>query len=415
MNGLEIAVVGISHKEAPIEVREMASFSEAKKIEGISLILDMGIEEVVILSTCNRSEIYIASNNIEDSVTKIMDFYGDYFKKEEIKNYLFHMKGDQAIDYLYRVCSGLDSIVLGEDQILGQIKDALMTSMELEGSKKILNKLFREAITTAKNIKSTYKISENPLSLSYIGVKFLKERMGSLKGKKALIIGTGKMGRLALNHLIEEEVEEIYCCNRKSGKIRDIIEQYPFVKEVYYDEKYKYIDEVDILISSTASSHIVVKKSEIKPRKKELFALDLALPRDIEHDILSDSMITLFDIDSLKKTSEENERLRKELSVKAKKLIDESIVGFNSWKDTIKADPIIKSLNERCDEIQRDTISYIYRKMDLPCREKKIVEKMINSALKRLVREPIIALKETKEENKREEYIRVLDELFDLS
>lgn len=415
MNGLEIAVVGISHKEAPIEVREMASFSEAKKIEGISLILDMGIEEVVILSTCNRSEIYIASNNIEDSVTKIMDFYGDYFKKEEIKNYLFHMKGDQAIDYLYRVCSGLDSIVLGEDQILGQIKDALMTSMELEGSKKILNKLFREAITTAKNIKSTYKISENPLSLSYIGVKFLKERMGSLKGKKALIIGTGKMGRLALNHLIEEEVEEIYCCNRKPGKIRDIIEQYPFVKEVYYDEKYKYIDEVDILISSTASSHIVVKKSEIKPRKKELFALDLALPRDIEHDIMSDSMITLFDIDSLKKTSEENERLRKELSVKAKNLIDESIVDFNSWKDTIKADPIIKSLNERCDEIQRDTISYIYRKMDLPCREKKIVEKMINSALKRLVREPIIALKETKEENKREEYIRVLDELFDLS
>lgn len=140
----------------------------------------------------------------------------------------------------------------------------------------------------------------------------------------------------------------------------------------------------------------------------------MALPRDIDPDIALDSNIVLFDIDSLKKTSEENEKLRNELSEKAQGLISESISEFHKWKKTIKVDNTIKSLNERCEEIHRDTISYIYRKMDLPCREKRIVEKMLDSALKRLIREPIIALKQIDEDKKQSEYMKVIEELFDL-
>ena len=178
---MNVAVIGLSHQEAPIEIREMASFSEAKKIEATSMLLDLGIEEVIILSTCNRSEIYIASSTLDEDIKLVKDFYSRYFKSDKISDYIFIKKKDEAINYLYRVCSGLDSIVIGEDQILGQVKDALMTAMELDASKKFMNKLFREAITTAKNIKSTYKISENPLSISYIGVKFLKEKIGDKK------------------------------------------------------------------------------------------------------------------------------------------------------------------------------------------------------------------------------------------
>ena len=197
---MNVAVIGLSHQEAPIEIREMASFSEAKKIEATSMLLDLGIEEVIILSTCNRSEIYIASSTLDEDIKLVKDFYSRYFKSDKISDYIFIKKKDEAINYLYRVCSGLDSIVIGEDQILGQVKDALMTAMELDASKKFMNKLFREAITTAKNIKSTYKISENPLSISYIGVKFLKEKDTLLQQEKqSFPVGKIKIGEIELN------------------------------------------------------------------------------------------------------------------------------------------------------------------------------------------------------------------------
>ena len=412
---MKFAVIGLSHKEAPIDIRERAAFSEAKKIEATSLLLDKGIEELVILSTCNRSEIYFASSDLEHACSIVEDFYASFFKCPEINEHLFIKKYDEAFDYLYRVCSGLDSIVLGEDQILGQVKDALMTAMELNGSKKYMNKLFREAITTAKNIKSTYKISENPLSISYIGIKFLKENIGSLFGKSALIIGAGKMGKLALTHLIEEGVTDIYCCNRNASRIKELKDTYSSIIPVDYDERYNIIKDVDIVISATASTHTVLRKTNMPSLDRPLYALDLALPRDIEHEIAEDPFVTLYDIDSLKETSEKNERLRNELSVQAKSMINENIQQFKNWQKTIKADNTIKSLNDRCEEIHRDTLSYIYRKMDLPCREKRIIEKMLDSALKRMIREPIIALKKIDEDSKREEYMRVIEELFDFS
>ncbi len=411
---MNIAVIGLSHQDAPIEIRELASFSEAKKIEATSMLLDLGINELIILSTCNRSEIYIASKDLDEAIRIVKDFYSNYFKSDKIKNYIFVKEKDEAINYLYRVCSGLDSIVIGEDQILGQVKDALMTAMELEASKKLMNKLFREAITTAKSIKSTFKISENPLSISYIGVKYLKENIGIIKDKKAFIIGVGNMGKLALKHLLEEGISQIYCCNRNPQKIKELKEVYPSIIQIDYEKRYEVISEMDILISATASSHIVVKKINMPKLYKKLFVLDLALPRDIDPDLALDDNIVLFDIDDLKKTSEENELLRKNLSDKAEGLIDESINEFKKWKKTIKVDNTIKSLNERCEEIHRDTISYIYRKMDLPHREKRIVEKMLDSALKRMIREPIIALKQIDESKKQEEYMKVLEELFDL-
>ncbi len=411
---MNFAVIGLSHQDSPIEIRELASFSEAKKIEATSMLMDVGISELIILSTCNRSEIYIASSKLDEATKLVKDFYSSYFKNDKIKDYIFVKEKDEAINYLYRVCSGLDSIVIGEDQILGQVKDALMTAMELESSKKIMNKLFREAITTAKNIKSTYKISENPLSMSYIGVKYLKENIGDLTDKKVFIIGVGNMGKLALKHLLEEGVTQIYCCNRNLQKIKELIEVCPSIIQVDYENRYEIIKEMDILISATASSHIVVKKINMPKLHKNLYALDLALPRDIDPELGTDEHVFLYDIDNLKKTSEENELLRRTLSEQASGRIDESITEFKKWKKTIKVDNTIKSLNQRCEEIHRDTISYIYRKIELPHREQLIVEKMLDSALKRLIREPIIALKQIDESKKQDEYMKVLEELFDL-
>ena len=206
---MNIGVVGVNHNLAPINVREAVSFTDTKKIEAINILLDKEIEEVVIISTCNRSEIYINAENIDIKINELSDFYEQYFGVKDINKYLFKKTNLEAIQHLFEVTSGLDSLVLGEDQILGQVRDAHEFCMKLGATKKVFNKLFRDAITTSKEIKTITKISQQPLSISYIGVKLLKEKIGSLEGKNALIVGLGKMNLLTLNHLEEEKIKNI--------------------------------------------------------------------------------------------------------------------------------------------------------------------------------------------------------------
>ena len=212
---MNIGVIGINHNLAPINIRENVSFTDVQKIEAINYFLDRDIDEVVILSTCNRSEIYIQAKNIDEKIKFLEDFYERFFNVADIKEYLFSKKNTSAVEHLFKVASGLDSIVLGEDQILGQVKDAHDFSMQLGSSKKIFNKLFREAINVAKDIKNTTKISHQPLSISYIGVKFIQSKIGKLEGKKALLIGMGKMNKLTIKYLKEEKLDTIYVSNRK--------------------------------------------------------------------------------------------------------------------------------------------------------------------------------------------------------
>ncbi|WP_025162098.1 glutamyl-tRNA reductase [Paraclostridium bifermentans] len=411
---MDFAVVGVNHNNTPINIRETVSFTDTQKIEGINFLLDNGIEEAIILSTCNRSEVYIYSNNISDKVEVVKNFYQDYFDVESIEEFLFNKTGEEAIKHVFNVSAGLDSLVLGEDQILGQVKDAHDFARQLGSSKKVFNKLFREAITVSKDIKTTTKISHQPLSISYIGIKCLKEKMGSLENKNALVIGLGKMSKLAMKHLEEEQLNHIYVTNRSYEKLKSIQEEYKNLIPIKYEDRYEVMDKVDIVISATASPHTVLKKAEMPKTSNKLIMMDIALPRDIDKNLNEFENIEVYDIDDLKKISEANDKKRRELACIGELIIDEKIEEFNEWLDTIKIDPTIQSLNDKCSDIREDTLDYIYRKLDLNCREKKIIDKMLTSALKRLVREPIINLKQIKDSGKQEEYIKIVEELFDL-
>ncbi|KGJ47949.1 glutamyl-tRNA reductase [Clostridium sp. NCR] len=411
---MDFAVVGVNHNNTPINIRETVSFTDTQKIEGINFLLDNGIEEAIILSTCNRSEVYIYSNNISDKVEVVKNFYQDYFDVESIEEFLFNKTGEEAIKHVFNVSAGLDSLVLGEDQILGQVKDAHDFARQLGSSKKVFNKLFREAITVSKDIKTTTKISHQPLSISYIGIKCLKEKMGSLENKNALVIGLGKMSKLAMKHLEEEQLNNIYVTNRSYEKLKNIQDEYKNLIPIKYEDRYEVMDKVDIVISATASPHTVLKKAEMPKTSNKLIMMDIALPRDIDKNLNEFENIEVYDIDDLKKISEANDKKRRELACIGELIIDEKIEEFNEWLDTIKIDPTIQSLNDKCSDIREDTLDYIYRKLDLNCREKKIIDKMLTSALKRLVREPIINLKQIKDSGKQEEYIKIVEELFDL-
>ena len=411
---MDIGVIGVNHNLAPISVREKVSFTDTRKIEAINSLLDKDISEIVILSTCNRSEIYIRANNIENKIQIVEDFYEEYFNERNIKSYLFSKSGKQAIDHLFEVTAGLDSIVLGEDQILGQVKDAHEFSMKLGASKKVFNKLFREAVTTSKEIKSTTKISQQPLSISYIGIKLLKEKLGSLENKNALVVGFGKMSKLTMTHLKEEKVNTIYLANRSHGKYEAIGDDFKNVIPINYDSRYETLKNVDIVVSATASPHTVLRAEEIPNLDHKIYMMDIALPRDIDPNINEFENIEVYDIDDLKKIHDKNDSKRNELAMIGCQTINSKVDEFMEWLDAADIDPTIQSLNEKCFEIRQDTLDYIFRKVDLDSKDKRIIDKMMGSALKRLVREPILNLKQVKDKGKREEYIKLIEELFEI-
>lgn len=411
---MNIGVIGINHNLAPINIRENVSFTDVQKIEAINYFLDRDIDEVVILSTCNRSEIYIQAKNIDEKIKFLEDFYERFFNVADIKEYLFSKKNTSAVEHLFKVASGLDSIVLGEDQILGQVKDAHDFSMQLGSSKKIFNKLFREAINVAKDIKNTTKISHQPLSISYIGVKFIQSKIGKLEGKKALLIGMGKMNKLTIKYLKEEKLDTIYVSNRNHGKIMELESKFKNIIPIRYEDRYKVMNDIDIVISATSSPHMVIRYDEMPKIQKKILMMDIALPRDIDPRINKLENIEIYDIDNLKDIQDKNDNKRKELAKIGRQMISEKIIEFIEWIDSIKIDPTIESLNDKCLEIREDTLDYIYRKTNLDNRDKKIIDKMLTSALKRLIREPIINLKQIKDKGKREEYIKLIEELFEL-
>lgn len=413
---MKIAVIGINHHKSLIEIREKFSFTESMKIEASNLILDKSSKEVIIISTCNRSEIYVASENIDKSIEEVKGFYEEYFKFPNAEDYIFVKKNRDAVVHLYMVSGGLDSMVLGEDQIIGQVREAMTFAMDLGFSKKVLNRLFMDAISEGKKIRSNLKISEIPLSTSYIGIKILKEEIGSLKGKKALIIGAGKMSSLAIRYLLEEEMEEIYISNRSHGRVKELFKEFDGFNQliaVEYSQRYEILKDVDVLITATGAPHTVIAYEDLKKTDKNLYILDLALPRDVESKVGEEENIVLYHNDDLQKLSEDNLSKRIDLSEEATEMIDEDVDKYMDWISSIKADPLIESLNKRCSSIKRDTMDYIDRKINLNKRDKKIIDKMIMSALKQLTREPIKALKQVDEKDL-EEYIKVTKKIFNV-
>lgn len=409
---MKFCVVGINHHIAPIDIRERVHFKETDIIEATDILLSESIEELVILSTCNRSEIYFLTYNMDSDMKKVKKFYEEFFDISDLDSYVIEKYSDDALEHLFNVTVGLDSLVIGEDQILGQVRDAHMTSMDIGASKKDMNKIFREAITLAKQIKTETDISDQPISISYIGVKKIDEVLG-LKGKKAMIIGLGNMGRLALNHLIELDTQ-IYVTNRtleNSLKVQREFENED-IEVIPFEDMNSMISEMDVLISATSSPHVIITKENIHKRNKPLYIMDLSLPRDISPDVAEIEDVVLYDIDSLQSLSEKSLNEKKRILDSYRDEIKKKVMELQNWSLNSKVDPIMKNLNERCDKIADDTLNYIFRKTDMNHSEQLKVEKIVRSALKKVLREPLLSIKEIGDNAKKETVIKILDEVL---
>ena len=388
---------GLNHHRAGIDVREKVHFKDSDIIEASEILENYGFEEVVILSTCNRSEIFALSSENKFSNDFFVEFFENYFSIDDLSPFIFVKKDLDAITHLFSLTCGLDSLIVGEDQILGQVSDAYETSLSLGFCKKILSEALKRSINLSKKIKSDSNISHIPLSLPYISVKKAQE-IGNLSNKNALVVGIGDIGKLCIENLMETGAN-IYISNWNMDKSIKMQKEYGNINIISYEKIQENLGYMDFIFSATASPHLVLKKDYFKNIKNEINIFDLALPRDCDPEISNFSNIKLFDVDSIKDISRKNLDKRRTILQSYRANIDEKSKEFYKWMKEVKIDYILKDLNDRCDDLADKTMDYIFRKTDMTASQKKKVDKAVRNALKKIARDPVLTIKENHDED----------------
>ncbi|WP_066257971.1 glutamyl-tRNA reductase [Neobacillus drentensis] len=395
-------VIGINYKTAPVEIRERLSFNEADLADAIKkLNTKKSILENIIVSTCNRTEIYAVVDQLHTGRYYIKEFLSEWFgiEQKEFSPFLFVYEDDGAVDHLFNVTCGLNSMVLGETQILGQVRTSFMLGQQEGTTGTVFNHLFKQAITLAKRAHSETDIGANAVSVSYAAVELAKKIFGSLANKHVLIFGAGKMGELAAQNLHGSGVKKVTVINRTYEKAQDLANRFSG-KARTLEELEKSLAEADILISSTGAKDFVISKEmmvqvEKKRKGKPLFMVDIAVPRDLDPRIVELENVFLYDIDDLEGIVEANLQERKKAAEKIMLMIEKEIVEFKQWLGMLGVVPVISALREKAHVIQSETMDSLERKLpNLSERDLKVLNKHTKSIINQLLKDPILQAKE---------------------
>lgn len=394
---MHIIQLGVNYQIAPLDIREKLAFSNDTKEEAmLSLMKQDTIIENVILSTCNRTELFAVVETVEAGKETLVQFLAEWFQleNEDFIDFLQFAHDESAIKHLYKLTVGLDSMVLGETQILGQVREAFLTSQQLKVIGKIFNELFKRAITFAKSAHSHTIIGQQAVSMSYVAVELSKKIFGKMKGKHAVIIGAGEMGELSLKNLSSSGISHITVVNRSYENAEKLAKRFNARAETM-DELDKVLTEADIVISSTGANQPILTKERLKGLKKQrknksLFLIDLAVPRDIEADVEELDQIFLYDVDDLQYVADSNMKARKEAAKMIEAKLVHELSSFENWLNTLEVVPLIQALQEKSDRIQTETLESMFNKIpDLDEREKKVVKKHTKSIINQLLQQPI--------------------------
>lgn len=414
--------VGLNYKTAPVEIREKLTFDPSTIQEAHKKLREQkSILEDVIISTCNRTEIYAVVEQIHTGRYYIMAFLADWFncEIEEFAPFLSIYENEEAIEHLFRVTCGLDSMVLGETQILGQVRDSFLLAQEEKTTGTIFNELFKQAITLAKRAHNETEIGENAVSVSYAAVELAKKIFGNLENKHVVILGAGKMGELTAKNLHGSGAVEITVINRTFEKAVELANRFNGQARTFNNLSQALVD-ADILISSTGSKDFVVTKDMMakveKLRKgRPLFMVDIAVPRDLDPGLDELESVFLYDIDDLQGVVDANLAEREKAAITIGKMIEVQMAEFEAWLGTLGVVPIISALRKRALAIQAETMSSIERKMpNLTDREKRLLNKHTKSIINQILREPINSAKEMAAEPNAEEALKLFMRIFNI-
>ncbi|KGL38549.1 glutamyl-tRNA reductase [Listeria newyorkensis] len=412
-----ILSVGLNHTSAPIEIRERLAFNpEEEEMALVSLHQEKSILENVIISTCNRTEIFAVVDQLHTGRYYIKRFLANWFQMDMqiLEPYLLFFEEEEAVKHLYRVTSGLDSLIIGETQILGQVKDAFTSAQTIGTTGTILNQLFRESVHFAKNVHHTMKINENAVSISYAAVEVVKKACMDVANKKTVIVGAGKMGVLAIQNMLGAKIADVTLLNRTSARAEDVAEKLG-IQWSDYASLSEQLKHADIVITSTSATTPIITQNMIAEREKALVIIDIALPRNVEATCAEIPNVTLFDIDDLGDVIQENTQQRQAMVIEIEAQIEEACVNFYEWEKQLGVVPIIKDLREKALALQAETMQSLSNKLpNLSDREQVIVGKHMKSIINQLLKHPISELKEMATSADAAHDIEVFQNIFDL-
>lgn len=396
-----IVLIGLNHRTAPVEVREKLSFA-GSETNPVALFLSCPlVREVLFLSTCNRVELLFVSREPETAIAECLRLWGEAndLSPEVFKPHLYYFQDREAVTHLFRVAAGLDSMVLGEPQILGQLKEAYRRAVEHRATGVILNRLLHKTFSVAKRIRSETGIGSHAVSVSYAAVELAKKIFGELSGKTAMLIGAGEMAELAAQHLLANGVKKLIVANRTLSRAVELAKQFQG-EAISLEELEDFLVQTDIVLSSTGAPHYILTAEQVKrlmrPRKmRPIFFIDIAVPRDIDPAVNDLENVYLYDIDDLKAVVEENLAFRRKEARRAERIVEEEALKFEAWMAQLEVYPTIVALRQKAEAIRKremeKTLSHLKRR--LTPEEIEAIEVLTRSLVNKLLHDPVVFLK----------------------
>ena len=417
-----IVLVGLNHKTAPLAVRErlFAGCQEGMNLSGDLLAIN-GVNEILPLATCNRVEILAAvdeEGHAVDAIKAYLVKHGD-LTSDEAAGCLYGHRDEEAVRHLFRVTSSLDSLVMGEAQILGQVKDAYRQALERNSSGIALNRLLHRAFRTAKRVRTETGIAANPVSVSFAAVELAKKIFGTLSGKKILVIGAGEMAELTCTHLIGNGAEEITVANRTAAQGAALAEKF-HGRALNLDVLDEALCYADIVISSTGAPTFVVTQEMIhrclrKRKNRLMFLIDIAVPRDIDPAAAAIENVYLYNIDDLQDIVDENIKNRRREAIRAEAIVTEEVANYIHWLKELEAVPTIVSLRSKAENIVRSELDRAQNWMgNLQNGDREKVEALVNGIVNKILHAPVAVMKEESAELHSQDIVAAARQLFRL-
>ncbi len=413
---MPLLTIGISHRNAPIEIREKVAITRTEySSRADELCALAGVEEVIILSTCNRTEIYCLTSSLG-----VNDLFAWFHRtngipSDELNEYLYSYESEEAVHHLVRVASGLDSLVLGETQILGQLKEAWQQAHESKSIGKVLDRLFQHTFSAAKAIRNTSGINDFPVSVAYTAVVLARQIFGDLKAQTVVLVGAGEMIQLCGRHLREQGIAQLLIINRSREKAEELARDLD-ATALTLDQLDKALPEADILISSTASPQPVILKKDIKlalrkRRHRPMFLVDIAVPRDIEPQVSELKDVYLYTIDDLQQVVDENMNHRHEAAKSAMGDVDAAVNDFMRWLYGIRAARSLKLIRQLSHANEKDLTDRALKKLNAGQDPSEVLQQLASTLTNRFLHMPSKRLREAAE-NQDYEILKAADWIF---
>ncbi len=422
---MNIAVVGLSHKTAPIEIREKLSVPDDAKEKAIAQLRSYPhLEEVAILSTCNRLEIYVVAKETENGVRELTQFLSEWSQipLTNLRHHLFILLHQDAVMHLMRVSSGLDSLVLGEGQILSQVKHTHKLAQQYLGAGPILNRLFKQAITAGKRVRTETSIGTGAVSISSAAVELAHLKITDFSACRVTILGAGKMSRLLVQHLISKGANQITILNRSLKRAQELAAQFKEAELTLHE--FSALEGVlansDLVFTSTSATEPILNRAMLEPivnRCSAMMIVDIAVPRNVHTDVNELSAIQAFNVDDLKAVVAQNQESRRQMAMEAEALLEEELEAFDVWWRSLETVPTISSLRAKVETIREQELEKALSRLGTEFADKhqEVIEALTRGIVNKILHDPMVQLRAQQDIEARQRAMQSLQMLFNLT